>query len=61
MRFIFLFLLVVVFVKSINAQTPSKSEVQSQMKEAINELNKEIAKTEKQLTDANIMAPIPIK
>lgn len=61
MRIIFLFLLVVVFVKNINARTPSKSEVQSQMKEAINELNKEIAKTEKQLTDANIMASIPIK
>lgn len=52
MRIFFLFLLIVIIAKNTDAQTPSKSQIQSQMKEAIDELNKQIAGTEKQLADA---------
>ena len=52
MRIIIFLLLVFIIVKPVNAQTPSKSQMQSQMKEVINELNKQIADTEKQLADA---------
>lgn len=45
-------LLVLLLAKPVAAQAPNKSQIQSQMKEAINELNKQIAETEKQLVEA---------
>ena len=36
----------------VDAQTSSKSQMQSQMREAVNELNKQITETERQLSDA---------
>ena len=52
MRIIIFLLLIFIIIKPVEAQTPSKSQMQSQMKEVINDLNKQIADTEKQLADA---------
>ena len=52
MRIIIFLMVMFIIIKPVEAQTPSKSQMQSQMKEAINDLNKQIADTEKQLADA---------
>jgi len=52
MRILFLFILILIIAKNTDAQAPSKSQIQSQMRGAIDELNKQIVETEKQLADA---------
>jgi tetratricopeptide (TPR) repeat protein len=52
MRIIIFLLLISFSIKPAFSQTPSKKEMQEQMQSAMNELNEQIADTEKQLTEA---------
>ena len=52
MRIIIFLLLITFIIKPVFTQVPSKKELQGQMLEAINELNKQIAELEKQIAEA---------
>jgi len=54
MRSIIFLLLTFFIITPAFTQTPNKQQMQAQMKEVVNELNKKIAELEKQITEAKI-------